>query len=192
MDVEPIRTESGAQALDASGGEAQSTVAAGKPRGYAFIEYEHKNDMKTAYKMADGRKVEGRRVVVDVERGRTVPNWWGFIEAQESPATRVLLVAYHGAREPCQAKSRRALPFRKKATMRCPGQLTVMQLFSSNAKGLLRMQAAQAPGRWKGRREQRAQAAQRRQGYAASAARPGTQQHRCAAQGSTAAPACKC
>ena len=48
---------------------------AGKPRGYAFIEYEHKNDMKTAYKMADGRKVEGRRVIVDVERGRTVPNW---------------------------------------------------------------------------------------------------------------------
>lgn len=49
----------------------------GKPRGYAFIEFEHKNDMKTAYKMADGKKIEGRRVVVDVERGRTVPNWWG-------------------------------------------------------------------------------------------------------------------
>lgn len=28
-----------------------------------------------AYKNADGRKVENRRVVVDVERGRTVPNW---------------------------------------------------------------------------------------------------------------------
>ena len=65
-------------ALDALGSEAESAVAAGKPRGYAFIEYEHKNDMKTAYKMADGRKVEGRRVVVDVERGRTVPNWWGL------------------------------------------------------------------------------------------------------------------
>lgn len=49
--------------------------AAGKPRGYAFIEYEHKNDMKQAYKMADGRKIEGKRVLVDVERGRTVPNW---------------------------------------------------------------------------------------------------------------------
>lgn len=47
----------------------------GKPRGYAFIEYEHKNNMKEAYKRADGKKVEGRRVVVDVERGRTVPNW---------------------------------------------------------------------------------------------------------------------
>ena len=28
-----------------------------------------------AYKQADGRKIEGRRVLVDVERGRTVPNW---------------------------------------------------------------------------------------------------------------------
>lgn len=52
-----------------------SAVFAGKPRGYAFIEYEHKNNMKEAYKRADGKKVEGRRVVVDVERGRTVPNW---------------------------------------------------------------------------------------------------------------------
>lgn len=47
----------------------------GKSRGYAFIEYEHKNDMKEAYKNADGRKIEGRRVVVDVERGRTVKGW---------------------------------------------------------------------------------------------------------------------
>lgn len=47
----------------------------GKPRGYAFIEYERTRDMKTAYKQADGKKVDGRRVLVDVERGRTVPNW---------------------------------------------------------------------------------------------------------------------
>ena len=50
-------------------------LGTGKPRGYAFIEYEHKNNMKEAYKRADGKKVEGKRVVVDVERGRTVPNW---------------------------------------------------------------------------------------------------------------------
>jgi hypothetical protein len=49
---------------------------AGKPRGYAFIEYEHKADMKEAYKAANGRKLEGRRILVDVERGRTVDNWW--------------------------------------------------------------------------------------------------------------------
>ncbi|KAF7828840.1 U1 small nuclear ribonucleoprotein 70 kDa [Senna tora] len=73
-----------------------------KPKGYAFIEYLHTRDMKglfrqidfsviilfaafeahpspvnhaAAYKQADGRKIEGRRVLVDVERGRTVPNW---------------------------------------------------------------------------------------------------------------------
>ncbi|XP_044498299.1 U1 small nuclear ribonucleoprotein 70 kDa-like [Mangifera indica] len=46
-----------------------------KPKGYAFIEYMHTRDMKAAYKQADGRKLDGRRVLVDVERGRTVPNW---------------------------------------------------------------------------------------------------------------------
>uniref|UniRef100_A0A803PFC4 RRM domain-containing protein n=1 Tax=Cannabis sativa TaxID=3483 RepID=A0A803PFC4_CANSA len=46
-----------------------------KPKGYGFIEYMHTRDMKAAYKQADGRKIEGRRVLVDVERGRTVPNW---------------------------------------------------------------------------------------------------------------------
>lgn len=28
-----------------------------------------------AYKLADGRKIDGRRVLVDVERGRTVKGW---------------------------------------------------------------------------------------------------------------------
>ncbi|VAH03357.1 unnamed protein product [Triticum turgidum subsp. durum] len=35
----------------------------------------HTRDMKNAYKQADGRKVDNKRVIVDVERGRTVPNW---------------------------------------------------------------------------------------------------------------------
>uniref|UniRef100_A0A915LF35 U1 small nuclear ribonucleoprotein 70 kDa n=1 Tax=Meloidogyne javanica TaxID=6303 RepID=A0A915LF35_MELJA len=47
----------------------------GKPRGYAFIEYEHKSDMSAAYKKADGTKIDGRRVVVDYERGRTKKSW---------------------------------------------------------------------------------------------------------------------
>lgn len=47
----------------------------GKPRGYAFVEFEHKNDMKQAYKLAEGRKVEDRRILVDVERGRAVTGW---------------------------------------------------------------------------------------------------------------------
>jgi len=47
----------------------------GKPRGYAFVEYEHEKDMHSAYKHADGKKIDGRRVLVDVERGRTVKGW---------------------------------------------------------------------------------------------------------------------
>jgi len=47
----------------------------GKPRGSAFIEFERERDMRTAYKQADGKKIDGRRVLVDVERGRTVNGW---------------------------------------------------------------------------------------------------------------------
>ncbi|XP_074660911.1 U1 small nuclear ribonucleoprotein 70 kDa-like [Tubulanus polymorphus] len=46
-----------------------------KPRGYAFIEYEHERDMHSAYKHADGKKIDGRRVLVDVMRSRTVKGW---------------------------------------------------------------------------------------------------------------------
>jgi len=47
----------------------------GKPRGYCFIEFEHEKDMHCAYKHADGKKLDGRRVLVDVERARTVRGW---------------------------------------------------------------------------------------------------------------------
>jgi len=47
----------------------------GKPRGYAFIEFEHERDLKNAYKQGDGKKIDSRRVLVDVERGRTVEGW---------------------------------------------------------------------------------------------------------------------
>ena len=47
----------------------------GKPRGYAFVEFEHSQDLKDAYKSMDGRRILNKRVVVDIERGRTVPNW---------------------------------------------------------------------------------------------------------------------
>ncbi|RIA82022.1 hypothetical protein C1645_700427 [Glomus cerebriforme] len=47
----------------------------GKPRGFAFIEFEREKDMKAAYKDADGVKLLGRRILVDVERGRTVKGW---------------------------------------------------------------------------------------------------------------------
>ncbi|RKP26091.1 hypothetical protein SYNPS1DRAFT_2267, partial [Syncephalis pseudoplumigaleata] len=44
-------------------------------RGYAFVEFEDERDMKDAYKYGDGMKVLDRRIVVDVERGRTVKDW---------------------------------------------------------------------------------------------------------------------
>lgn len=47
----------------------------GKPRGYAFIEYKREKDMHEAYKRADGKRIDGRRVLVDVERGRTSKGW---------------------------------------------------------------------------------------------------------------------
>jgi U1 small nuclear ribonucleoprotein len=47
----------------------------GKSRGYAFIEFEQEDDMKRAYRAADGMRIEGKEIVVDVERGHTVPNW---------------------------------------------------------------------------------------------------------------------
>jgi len=47
----------------------------GKSRGIAFVEYENEEDMKRAYRAADGIKIEGREIVVDVERGHTVPTW---------------------------------------------------------------------------------------------------------------------
>jgi len=50
-------------------------IKTGKPRGYAFIEYETEKGMRSAFKYGDGRKIDGRRVVVDIERGRTVKNW---------------------------------------------------------------------------------------------------------------------
>jgi len=47
----------------------------GKSRGIAFVEYDNEEDMKRAYRAADGMKIEGRDIVVDVERGHTVPTW---------------------------------------------------------------------------------------------------------------------
>merc|ERR1712187_270562 len=47
----------------------------GKPRGYGFIEFERLEDMKRAYKLGMNRNIEGKRIIVDVERGRTVADW---------------------------------------------------------------------------------------------------------------------
>jgi U1 small nuclear ribonucleoprotein len=47
----------------------------GKPKGYAFVEFKHEDDMKKAYRNASHMKIDGKRIVVDCERGRTVTEW---------------------------------------------------------------------------------------------------------------------
>jgi len=47
----------------------------GRSRGYAFIVFERERDMKAAYKESDRLHIMGKRVLVDVERGRTVRGW---------------------------------------------------------------------------------------------------------------------
>ncbi|KAL9119108.1 MAG: hypothetical protein Q9187_004337 [Circinaria calcarea] len=44
-------------------------------KGYAFVVFEREKDMKAAYKETDGIRIKDRRVLVDVERGRTVKGW---------------------------------------------------------------------------------------------------------------------
>jgi len=39
-------------------------------RGYGFVEFEYHEDMRHAYKYAHGMEIEGRKILVDVERGR--------------------------------------------------------------------------------------------------------------------------
>lgn len=47
----------------------------GKSRGYGFIEFEHKSDFKNAYKRAEKRRIDDKRIMVDYERGRTVKDF---------------------------------------------------------------------------------------------------------------------
>lgn len=47
----------------------------GKSKGYGFIEYENEEDYKNAYKYANGKKIDGRKISVDNERGRTMKGW---------------------------------------------------------------------------------------------------------------------
>ncbi|WVF71589.1 hypothetical protein IAT40_006397 [Kwoniella sp. CBS 6097] len=47
----------------------------GKSKSYAFIVYERERDMKAAYKDAEGIPIHHKKILVDVERGRTVKGW---------------------------------------------------------------------------------------------------------------------
>jgi U1 small nuclear ribonucleoprotein len=44
-------------------------------RHYAFIEFSDGEMVKTAYAKANGMRLNGNRIVIDVERARTVPGW---------------------------------------------------------------------------------------------------------------------
>ena len=55
-----------------------------KSRGYAFIEFENKREFKrkqacltfsVAYNQGNGRRIDGNRVLVDYEKGRTIEAW---------------------------------------------------------------------------------------------------------------------
>lgn len=44
-------------------------------RGYAFVEFENQDGLKQAYRKANRLKIDGKEILTDVERGRTVPSW---------------------------------------------------------------------------------------------------------------------
>jgi U1 small nuclear ribonucleoprotein 70kDa len=48
----------------------------GRSRGYAFVQFKHKNDMKHAYRDAHGIKINGRKIKVDYEKGRNNDKWY--------------------------------------------------------------------------------------------------------------------
>lgn len=47
----------------------------GKSRGYGFVEFSEEREADFAVRRGDGRKVDGRRIIVDRELGRTKANW---------------------------------------------------------------------------------------------------------------------
>jgi len=47
----------------------------GKSRGYAFVTFKHESDANWAIQKWDGRRVDGRRILVDREMGRTSTRW---------------------------------------------------------------------------------------------------------------------
>lgn len=47
----------------------------GKSRGYGFVEFDSEDDFINAYKSANYRKIDGWKVAVDYEKGRTLIGW---------------------------------------------------------------------------------------------------------------------
>ena len=47
----------------------------GQSNGYGFVEFERKEDFIHAYKNTAHKMLDGRRIVVDFEKGRTFMSW---------------------------------------------------------------------------------------------------------------------
>lgn len=83
--------------------------ASGQSRGYAFIEFKEEEDLKRAYKRADGIRIDNRRVLVDVERGRTVKGAWrrrrgGRLAGRTGARSESSMVECDGQQAPCRAQ----------------------------------------------------------------------------------------
>ncbi|GJQ15958.1 hypothetical protein GpartN1_g7749.t1 [Galdieria partita] len=48
----------------------------GLPKGYAFVEFQRERDMREALRALEGKRIDGARVIVDVEKARTFKNWF--------------------------------------------------------------------------------------------------------------------
>ncbi|ELR12257.1 RNA recognition motif domain containing protein [Acanthamoeba castellanii str. Neff] len=50
-------------------------IVTGKSKGYAFVEYEHESDAHAAYRDMHGKDIDQARVLVEMERERTMAGW---------------------------------------------------------------------------------------------------------------------
>ncbi|KAL9587443.1 MAG: hypothetical protein Q9212_000259 [Teloschistes hypoglaucus] len=74
--IERIRIVTDTHEAIQDGSQEKQKKKKKKPhRGYAFVVYERERDMKEAYKATDGMLIKNRKILVDVERGRTVKGW---------------------------------------------------------------------------------------------------------------------
>ena len=48
----------------------------GKPNGYAFVEFRDERGADDAVRKGDGRKIDGYKIIVDREFGRTKNTWY--------------------------------------------------------------------------------------------------------------------
>ena len=61
----------------------------GNPRGYAFVEFAREDDFKAAYRSANGRRIEGKSVLVDAERVARFPVGSRGDSAEERAVDRI-------------------------------------------------------------------------------------------------------